>query len=432
MCCLSIGALLSRWRLWIRPVVMAIYALVIIVVLPMIIANAFKRGFRKEDEGAIIGGVFVMMSLPISFWGIIQHLVHYTKPYLQKHIIRILWMVPIYALNAWLGLAFPVVSIYLDSLRECYEAYVIYNFMVYLLNYLNSRMNLEASLAMKPQVYHIFPLCCLQPWEMGSEFVHMCKHGILQYTVVRPFTTIVSFICEMNHVYGEGEFRGDVAFPYMIAVNNLSQFVAMYCLVLFYKANREELAPMNPIGKFLCIKAVVFFSFFQGVIIAILVYTGVISSVFGTNDSGSIKDISSKLQDFLICIEMFLAAVAHHFSFTYKPYIDLWGSNQTCCDAFLMMWDVSDVQRDIGEHFGVVGSSLSRRFRGRASRYQPIGETTRLLVPTPEDESTPLVPSAPQVSVLVGHGDEVEDKEDEHGIPIGHDPAAPTPLPKKK
>ncbi|XP_071442176.1 transmembrane protein 184C-like isoform X2 [Hetaerina americana] len=296
MSCQSLGALLSKWRLWIRPVVMSVYALVIVVILPMIIANAVKRGFRKEDQGAIIGGVFVMMSLPISFWGIIQHLVHYTKPHLQKHIIRILWMVPIYALNAWLGLAFPAVSIYLDSLRECYEAYVIYNFMAYLLNYLNSRMNLEASLAMKPQVNHIFPLCCLQPWEMGSEFVHMCKHGILQYTVVRPFTTIVSFICEMNHVYGEGEFRGDYAFPYMIAVNNFSQFVAMYCLVLFYKANREELAPMKPIGKFLCIKAVVFFSFFQGVIIAILVYTGVISSVFGTNDSSSIKDISSKLQ----------------------------------------------------------------------------------------------------------------------------------------
>lgn len=65
----------------------------------------------------------------------------------------------------------------------------------------------------------------------------------------------------MAGVYGEGEFRGDVAFPYMIAVNNFSQFIAMYCLVLFYKANKEELAPMRPIGKFLCIKAVVFFSF---------------------------------------------------------------------------------------------------------------------------------------------------------------------------
>lgn len=68
-------------------------------------------------------------------------------------------------------------------------------------------------------------------------------------------------LCELWGVYGEGEFEKDKAFPYIIAVNNCSQFLAMYCLVLFYRANRDELQPMKPIGKFLCIKAVVFFSF---------------------------------------------------------------------------------------------------------------------------------------------------------------------------
>lgn len=82
-------------------------------------------------------------------------------------VFRILWMVPIYAVNAWIGLEFPEQSIYVDSLRECYEAYVIYNFMKYLLNYLNEDQDLEATLEDKPQVYHIFPLCCLTPWPMG-------------------------------------------------------------------------------------------------------------------------------------------------------------------------------------------------------------------------------------------------------------------------
>lgn len=80
----------------------------------------------------------------------------------------------------------------MNSFRECYEAYVIYNFMVYLLNYLNLEMDLEATLELHAPVPHIFPLCWMAPWEMGREFIHNCKHGILQYVVIRPLTTIIS------------------------------------------------------------------------------------------------------------------------------------------------------------------------------------------------------------------------------------------------
>ncbi|XP_026491371.1 transmembrane protein 184C [Vanessa tameamea] len=371
----------SQWRLWIRPFFIASYVLLVIILVPLLIIHSINNGFTKSDQGTLVGGGFVLLAVPISIWQITQHIVHYNKPSLQKHIIRILWMVPIYALNAWIGLEFPEQSIYMDSLRECYEAYVIYNFMKYLLNYLNADNDLEAVLETKPQVYHIFPLCCMTPWDMGSEFVHNCKHGILQYTLVRPVTTVISMICDLCGVYGESDFSPNVAFPYMIAINNLSQFVAMYCLVLFYKANRSELKPMKPIGKFLCIKAVVFFSFFQGVLINILVYCGVISTIFDISDKDKIMIISSKLQDFLICIEMFLAAIAHHYSFSYKPFVSPLDPSPSCLGSFLAMWDVSDVKRDISEHLGVVGSSFSRRLRGKSMYHMARGcdESSRLV-----------------------------------------------------
>lgn len=45
-------------------------------------------------------------------------------------------------------------------------------------------------------------------------------------------------IAEWNDVYGDGVFATNVAFPYVVVINNISQFTAMYCLVLFYKANK--------------------------------------------------------------------------------------------------------------------------------------------------------------------------------------------------
>ncbi|KAF6216109.1 hypothetical protein GE061_000447 [Apolygus lucorum] len=325
-----------------------------------LIIISIKEEINKNEKTVLLGGAFVIMALPISIWKIIQHMIYYSRPSLQKCIIRILWMVPIYALNGWLGLVYPDKGIYVDSGRECYEAYVIYNFLKYLLNYLNEEMDLEINLALKPQVKHSFPLCWIPNWKMGRELVSKCKHGILQYTLIRPVTTFISFICALKGVYGEGEFKPDKAYPYIVAINNVSQFMAMYCLYLFYRANKEELRSMKPIGKFLCIKAVVFFSFFQGVLIKLAAYYGFLNFLDESPNptEETINALSNKIQNFLICIEMFLAAIAHHYCFSHDPYINDLVEKRTVCDAFVAMWDVSDIQADLKDHIGAIGSSL--------------------------------------------------------------------------
>lgn len=67
-------------------------------------------------------------------------------------------------------------------------------------------------------------------------------------------------------------------------------------------------------------------------------------------------DCGRFLQDFIICVEMFLAAIAHHFSFTYKPYIQE-AEEGSCFDSFMAMWDISDVRADISEQVRNVGRS---------------------------------------------------------------------------
>lgn len=79
---------LLRWRHWIRPLVMTFYGLCLLVALPLCIMELNKHGAQTHVEGWFVGGLFVMMALPISLWGILQHLIHYTQPHLQRHIIR--------------------------------------------------------------------------------------------------------------------------------------------------------------------------------------------------------------------------------------------------------------------------------------------------------------------------------------------------------
>lgn len=51
---------------------------------------------------------------------------------------------------------------------------------------------------------------------------------------------------------------------------------------------------------------------------------------------------------------MFIAAVAHHYAFSYKPYVDEEYETGNCCHTFLLIWDISDVRSDLREHVYVV------------------------------------------------------------------------------
>lgn len=69
----------------------------------------------------------------------------------------------------WLALRYPSLAIYVDTCRECYEAYVIYNFLVFLLNFLSNQYpSLVLMLEVQQQQPHLPPLCCCPPWPMGE------------------------------------------------------------------------------------------------------------------------------------------------------------------------------------------------------------------------------------------------------------------------
>nr|XP_006815588.1 PREDICTED: LOW QUALITY PROTEIN: transmembrane protein 184C-like [Saccoglossus kowalevskii] len=379
---------IDNWKAWIRPVVFAGYILLVCVAFPLCVWELLKEENSVHKKAWFTAGVFVFLTIPISLWTILQHIVHYTRPDLQKHIIRSLW-ISVIVNDEWLALRFPNAAIYLSTCRECYEAYVIYNFMIYLLNFLNSEYGDDFILMLeaKPQQKHLIPFCCFPTWKNGRQLVHCCKQGVLSYTVVRPITTIIALICELAGKYKEGDFSPSSAWLYIVSINNVSQIWAMYCLILFYKATKEELQPIKPVAKFLCVKLVVFFSFWQAVFIAFLVAIGVITS----NESLDLEadTIATALQDLIICMEMFVAAIAHHYSFPYQPFVDPMGPSTPWYKSFMAMWDVSDVKDDVVEHVRSVGTTMKSTVKSTmiGRRRAKDNERTHLLVGNEDDIS---------------------------------------------
>eukprot|EP00878_Enallax_costatus_P003177 GHUV01003377.1.p2 GENE.GHUV01003377.1~~GHUV01003377.1.p2 ORF type:complete len:431 (+),score=84.39 GHUV01003377.1:242-1534(+) len=316
--------------------------------LPLTIWEFRNQGWSPHYMGWFIGGIFVILTIPIAVYEVAMHTEYYTRPRLQRHVIRILWMVPIYSLDAWFALRFKDARAYLDPIREIYEAYVIYNFYAYLMNYLEDELGLvDEHLGKKAQVQHIWPCnYILKPWKMGQEFIWETKKGVTSYVIVRPLCTLLALITSQAGCYTEGSWKPNNSYPYLAMATNLSQMWALYCLVMFYHAFKDELQPIRPLSKFLCIKAVVFLTFWQGLTLNILVAVGAIqvNEQFTTYTAA---DVAEGLQDFLICIEMFLAAMAHAYAFPPRDYMDPNIPTKGFFTNVQYMFDLRDVVVDV-------------------------------------------------------------------------------------
>lgn len=298
----------------------------------------------------------MLLGFPLSISSIVGHLSNYNQPHVQCYIVRILWMVPIYSIESWLCLKYHEKAIYIETLRDCYESFVLYSFFQYLIEVLGGEEALILMLKDKSPTRgsHMWGLqWCVKPWLMGqpvrrnnhddtdimdstsirrkkklqrvhwkSPFFTHCKFGILQYVLLKFVCSFMAVILESFHLYKEGDFTPKGGYLYICIITNTSQCWALYCLILFYYATHNELSPIRPVGKFLSVKALVFFTWWQSVGISILYQMDMLPHY--TDSKLTVKlspeDVAKGIQDYLICIEMFFAAIVHTLVFPHTEY----------------------------------------------------------------------------------------------------------------
>uniref|UniRef100_A0A182P101 Transmembrane protein 184B n=1 Tax=Anopheles epiroticus TaxID=199890 RepID=A0A182P101_9DIPT len=265
------------------------------------------------------------MFAPVVLGWIYQHLRWYTNPQEQRWIVRILFIVPIYATYSWVSLLFfnsESVYVYFFTVRDCYEAFVIYNFLSLCYEYLGGEGNIMSEIRGKPiKSSCLYGTCCLAGKTYTIGFLRFCKQATLQFCLVKPLMAfIIIFLQAFNH-YHDGDWSADGGYIYITVIYNISVSLALYGLYLFYFATRDLLTPFDPVLKFCTVKSVIFLSFWQGVGLAILEKAEVISPIVDAGGSTtSAGTVSAGYQNFFICIEMLFAAIALRYAFPYQVY----------------------------------------------------------------------------------------------------------------
>ncbi|KAI3689432.1 hypothetical protein L2E82_47389 [Cichorium intybus] len=272
----------------------------------------------------------VLIALILSMCLIFEHLSAYNQPEEQKFLIGLILMVPVYALVSLLSLLDPDAAFNYEVVRDCYEAFALYCFERYLIaclggedntiKFMESKSLITSSIPLIEESYtygiveHPFPLnYMLREWYLGPDFYQAVKIGIVQYMILKPICALLAIFFQLLGVYGEGKFEWGYAYPYLALVLNFSQSWALYCLIQFYSVIKDKLAPIKPLAKFLTFKSIVFLTWWQGVAVAFLFSMGALQGSLA-------QELKTRIQDYIICIEMGVAAVVHIYVFPAKPY----------------------------------------------------------------------------------------------------------------
>ncbi|XP_072957176.1 uncharacterized protein [Typha angustifolia] len=261
----------------------------------------------------------VMLSMHFTVQLLTQHLFYWKNPKEQKAIIIIILMAPLYAIDSFVGLldiqGSKVFFTFLDSVKECYEALVIAKFMALMYSYLNISMskNIVPDEIKGREIHHSFPMSLFLPRTVRLEHhtLKLLKYWTWQFVVVRPVCSVLMIVLQLLGLYPSW-----VSWTFTIILN-ISVSMALYALVIFYHVFAKELAPHKPMAKFLCIKGIVFFCFWQGIALDVLASAGVIKSHHFWLD---VEQIEEAIQNVLVIVEMVIFSIIQQYAYHFAPY----------------------------------------------------------------------------------------------------------------
>lgn len=297
------------------------------------------------NEAQMIGTRFAALACAITAHSIWIHWRRNACPQVRSCIIRILLLVPVYAIDAALGLQRTRNEVPRQLLRQAYEAYVLLCFLRLMLLCLGDGAH--------------GGWCSFSPFaKKGCRgAVDIAKLGVWQYVMVcGVLNTSVALLAWAAGAYHDGLFVVGDAYPYCSAVQFVSQSWALWAMVNLLHCTQRDLAPARPVLKFMCIKLLIFFTWMQTVAILMLenvsslgrlslwIETEHRSTVshwwdpLGVFDATRLErhrtdawlqpkvrsEVGTGLGNFVLCLEMVAFAVLH------------------CCAYRVSEWDASD------------------------------------------------------------------------------------------
>ncbi|OCB90250.1 DUF300-domain-containing protein [Sanghuangporus baumii] len=243
-------------------------------------------------------------------------------------------MPPVYAIISFFSYRFFRSYTYYELIEVVYEALTLSAFMLLIIEYVAATAtdhSASKALERKDKLKLPFPVApvpsmllaisthkglFLVYYEVASAAIR--HHPSTDKTVV----SIAGIICQAYNVLceSEGFTHFEYAYPYLsivdfITISCKTSRLSLYGLFVFYGLTKDELKGQRPLAKFMCIKLIVIFTFYQSFVFEALEGRVIKGTAYWTE-----TNIANGLNALAICIEMVFFALAMIWAYPATPY----------------------------------------------------------------------------------------------------------------
>lgn len=166
--------------------------------------NTIEESLKQEQRNNFLtlAGIFTLLTCLISMFHMTTHVHKLSQPKIQRKIIAILWMSPIYSVTSFLTLIFPPIEGWMAIVKDFYESYCIYVFLSFLIAVLGEGSRDKAVEVLAKHADHLDqPTKCLgcfyepppdtSDHAKANAVMTQCQIYCMQFTLLRPLTTII-------------------------------------------------------------------------------------------------------------------------------------------------------------------------------------------------------------------------------------------------
>ncbi|KAI0656125.1 DUF300-domain-containing protein [Cubamyces menziesii] len=289
---------------------------------------ADQSGFWSSDGidwdahriGWLIAGVCAVVTVILTAINVGFHCTHYTNRGEQRQILRILYMPAVYAIISFFSYRFFRSYTYYDLIETAYESVTLSAFLLLLIEFVAATANehkVDNAMIRKDKQSLPVPFCCWRYRPTKAYFMYAVKWSVLQYVIIRPLLSIAGIVCQYYGILCEsGPWSFKTAHAYITIIDGVSITVALYGLLIFYGLTKEELVGRKPLSKFLSIKLIVMFTFYQG-----LVFDALEGHVIKASQYWTTTNIADGLNALAICIEMVIFSAFMMYAYSWREYV---------------------------------------------------------------------------------------------------------------